>query len=108
MPIGPVDFQPIMPKVNEIARSQSELQSRIVGGEQQQAESSIRRADQNTKSVHQQDEANKAVITEKEKEKNKKNRQQAKGREGGGEKPEAKKKNDGLLPRERHTIDIRL
>ena len=108
MPIGPVDFQPIMPKVNEIARTQNEQQQRMIGGEKQQADSSAKLAEHNTKSVHDQDQANKAVITEKQKEKNKGNKQRGKKNDDDQEEMEARKKEDDRLPQERHTIDIRL
>jgi hypothetical protein len=108
VPIGPMDFQPIMPKVNEIARTQNELQQRVLSGEQQQAESAVKQAEQDTKTVHSQDEANKAIITEKERERKRQNARQGKDSEDGKEKAEDKKEKDGLLPQERHTIDIRL
>lgn len=52
MAIGPVDFRPIMSKVNEVARIQNEQQQRVLGQEQQQAEASVRQAEQDTRSVH--------------------------------------------------------
>lgn len=68
MAIGPIDFQPIMSRVNEVARIQNGQQQKIIGNEVQQAEAVFRQAEQNTKSVHAQDQANKVVITDKEKE----------------------------------------
>lgn len=108
MAIGPVDFQPIMSKVNDVARIQNEQQQRIIGHEQLQAETSVRQAEQNTKSVHSQDQANRVTISDKQKE-----------RSGGGqlkqnqesetheEKKEQKNNKKASLPQERH-IDIRL
>lgn len=66
MAIGPVDFRPIMSKVNEVARIQNEQQQRVLGQEQQQAEASVRQAEQDTRSVHSQDQTNKVTITDKE------------------------------------------
>ena len=109
MSIRPVDFQIMMPKVNEVGRVQSEQQQRQVGHEQHQVDSSVRQADHNTKSVHSQDEANKAVINEKQKDRNKKKSQKRPDEEEDKlENKDSIEKKDGRLPQERHTIDIRL
>jgi hypothetical protein len=107
MSIRPVDYQMMMPKVNEIARVQNEQQHKVIANAQQQADNSVKQAEQNTKSVHSQDEANKVNNQEKQKggkdqskEKEEKEQKQKESKPAG--------KNDGLLPQERHTIDIRL
>lgn len=106
MAIGPVDFQPIMSKVNEVARLQNEQQQRVLGHEQQQAEASIRQADQNTKSVHAQDQANKVVITDKQKERDGGGQQKQK-QESESNEEKKEQKQQSSPPKERH-IDIRL
>ena len=114
MAIGPVDFQPIMSRVNEVARIQNGQQQKIIGNEVQQAEAAVRQAEQNTKSVHKQDQANKVVITDKEKERNSggKKQNQSKDNEEREEKKERLKGTYRInkklaVPEERH-IDIRL
>lgn len=107
MSIRPVDYQIMMPRVNELARNQNEQQQRVIAHAQQQADNSVKQAEQNTRSVHSQDEANKVNNQEKQK-----------GSKGQGKEKEEKEQNqkdtkkaekkDGLLPQERHTIDIRL
>lgn len=102
MAIGPVDFRPVMSKVNDVARQQTEQQQRIIGHEQQQAESSVRQADQNTKTVHAQDEANKVTITDREERGGGRQRQKQEKEES-----EKKKKEKSANTEERH-IDVRL
>jgi hypothetical protein len=104
MSIGPVDFRPVMSKVSDLARQQTEQQQRILGQEQQQAETSVKQAEQNTKSVHSQDEASKVTIKDKE-ERGGGRQRQNQDREDREEKKD--KKEQSAKPQERH-IDIRL
>jgi len=104
MAIGPVDFRPVMSKVSDVARQQTEQQQKILGQEQQQAEATVRQADHNTKSVHAQDEANKVTITEKEERGGGRQRQNQKKEDG--EENREKKEKSAKSP-ERH-IDIRI
>lgn len=108
MSIRPVDYQILMPKVNEIARNQNDEQHRLVGHAQQQAESATKQADQSTTIVHAQDEAHKASIREKQKERNKQQNQKE-GQKKEDQETKNKQENKGSkLPQERRTIDIRL
>ncbi len=105
MAIGPVDYQILMPKVNEAARVQSELNQKMVGHAQQQADNAQKLADDETKTVHSQEEAQKLAINEDEKSKN--------GQQEQKKKKNAKDNKDeteegALLPQERTTIDIRI
>lgn len=104
MAIGPVDFRPMISKASDVARQQIEQQQKIIGHEQQQAEATIKRADQNTRSVHSQDQANKVTITEKE-ERNSGRQGQAKEQEEREEKRD--KENQKTKPKGVH-IDIRI
>lgn len=106
MSIRPVDFQLLVPKVNEIGKNQSAEQQKLTNQVLAQAERSVKTAEQQTKSVHSQKEAQKTVIQEKQREQ-KKNKGQDKQRDKDNpEKENLKQK--GTLPQERHTIDIRL
>ncbi len=107
MSIRPVDYQILMPKVNEMAKIQSSEHQKVMGQVQQQAESSIKQAHQDTQSVHSQKEAQKTVITEKHKNQGRGKGQEKKEKDA---QDENKKKSDQLKPRiqGRHTIDIRL
>lgn len=106
MSIGPVDYQILMPKVNELAKVQNEEQQKLLGQAKQQAESAVKQANIDTESVHSQKEAQKSVIAEKQK-----------GRNGNKEKREKNKdhQDDNEIISEsekpklqRHTIDIRI
>lgn len=107
MAIRPVDYQILMPKTNELARIQNEEQYKLTGHLQQKAESSNKKADQETESVHSQKEAQKTVINSEQK-----------GRDGKREKPGKNKKKDNENQADQnslkskfhkeHTIDIRL
>ncbi|NMA65996.1 MAG: hypothetical protein GX957_07105 [Clostridiaceae bacterium] len=68
MSIRPVDYQILMPKVNEMAKIQNSDQQKQVGHLQLQAENSIEQADRNIKSVHSRRETEKTVINEKQQE----------------------------------------
>lgn len=105
MSIGPVDFQILVPKVNETGKIQSESQQRMINQAQQQADNSIEQAEHDTRSVHTQSEAQKTAITEDQKRKNNNQRQDDKNAD---EKNKEKKEEEKLLPQERHTIDIRI
>ena len=67
MSIRPVDYQILMPKVNEVAKIQSEEQQRLVVQAQQNADNSVKEASQDLRSVHTQREAQKIVITDEQK-----------------------------------------
>ncbi len=107
MSIRPVDYQILMPKVNEMGKIQSSEQQKVMSQIQQQADSSIKRAYQDTKSVHGQKEAHKAVITEKEKNRNKNKGQGQKEKENQDDR-DMKSEPSGPRLQKRHTIDIRL
>ena len=64
MSIGPMDYQILMPKVNETGKIQSESQQKMINQAQQQADNSIKQSERDIKSVHTQSEAQKTVITE--------------------------------------------
>jgi len=107
MSIGPVDFQILMPKVNETGKIQSELQQKVISQAQQQVENSVKQSERDVKSVHTQREAQKIVITEEQRQKQ---NQQHRNNKNTDEEKEVKKekKEEKLLPQERHTIDIRI
>jgi hypothetical protein len=105
MSIGPVDYQILMPKVNETGRIQSETQQKMVSQAQQQADNSVEQSEQDTRSVHTQSEAQKSVITEDQRRRNNNHKQSGKNN---NEEAEEKKEEENLLPQERHTIDIRI
>lgn len=108
MSIGPVDFQILMPKVNDVAKTQSEEQQRLIAQAQQNAKNSVKEADQDTRSVHTQSEAQKTVITEEQR-KQSRNQREKQGKKGSGSEDEDNRKtNEVKLPQERHTIDIRI
>lgn len=105
--IRPVDYQILMPKANEIAKVQNSEAQKQVGQIAQQVESTDQRTEQDVRSVHSQSEAQKTVITEKEKgrnsfkEKKEKNREEKKN-------PKETKSSDPSPNESGHIIDIRL
>lgn len=103
--IGPVDYQILMPKVNEMGRIQSETQQKMISQAQQQADNSVKQSEQDTRSVHTQSEAQKTVITEDQRRQNSNQKQNSKNAD---EEAEENKKEENVLPQERHTIDIRI
>jgi hypothetical protein len=105
MSIGPVDYQILMPKVNETGKIQSEIQQKMTNQAQQQADNSIKQSERDVRSVHTQSEAQKTVITEDQRRRNNNQRQKDKNADG---KNTDKKEEEKLLPQERHTIDIRI
>jgi hypothetical protein len=105
MSIGPVDYQILMPKVHETGRIQSETQQKMVNQAQQQADNSVKESERDTKSVHTQSEAQKPVITEDQGRRSSNREQSGKNTD---KEAEEKKKDENLLPQERHTIDIRI
>lgn len=106
MSIRPVDYQMMMPKVNEIARAQSEQQQRTLAHTQKQADNAVKQAEQNTKAVHSQDDANKVSNEEKQRGRNRKEKD--KEQDGKEENEQETEKKEQMLPQERHTIDIRI
>jgi len=106
MSIRPVDFQILMPKVNEVGKNLSAEQHKMTSQVLGQAEQSVKQAEQQTKSVHSQKEAQKIAIQEKQREQKK---QKGKEKKKDEENPEKEKNQQkGTLPQERRTIDIRL
>jgi len=91
MSIRPVDYQILMPKVNEMAKIQSSEMQKQISHLQQQAENTVEQAERDTRTVHSRREAEKIAITEKQQERRndsrpkQKNRQmkQAYGKENG-------------------------
>ena len=109
MSIRPIDFQTMVPKVNEQARLQNEDQHRGVSQQQQQAENASQNAQAQTETVHQQDGAQKADIRDKEAEKRRKRKEAGKGKGGSVEEATAADPKKTLRqPTEGRTIDIRL
>jgi hypothetical protein len=107
MAIGPVDFRPMVTKVNDVARQQIEQQQRIIGHDQQVAETSLKQSDRNTRSVHAQDQANKVAITEKEERNSgRQNSEKEKGKEENKKDAETQKARP--VKAEEVHIDIRL
>lgn len=104
MAIRPVDYQILMPKVNEAAKIQSDLQQKSVSHAQQQAESSVKQAEKDTKRVHTQSETQKTIITDEERRKGSEQEQSKKKKSKKEDTAEVKTQ----LPHERHTIDIRI
>ena len=126
MSIRPVDYQILMPKVNEVGQAQNAAQLKSLSHVMQQAEHSVKQAEHDTDSVHSQSEAQKVVITEKQKDKNSRNRQNGKsgnenGDDGQSENSGGSRKQDNnrglesraeqtggrLRPGEKH-VDIRI
>lgn len=105
MSIGPVDYQILMPKVNEAGKIQSEAQQKMVSQAQQQADNSVKQSEHDTRSVHTQSEAQKATITEDQRRRNNNKGQSDKSDD---EENNDNKEEEKLLPQERHTIDIRI
>ncbi len=108
MSIRPVDYQILMPKVNDVAKTLSEEQQRLSAQAQQNAKNSVKEADQDTRSVHTQSEAQKTVITEEKKRQsgNQGKKQDKKGETS--EKDDSGNPRELKMPQERHTIDIRI
>lgn len=107
MSIRPMDYQILMPKVNEVAKNQNAEQQKLLGHILQQAESSVKKAKRDTKSVHSQNKAENTIIAEKQKDRNKNKEKQDKKSDDQDEKEAVSKL---LRPnhKEKHTIDIRL
>lgn len=103
MAIRPVDYQVLMPKVNETAKIQSELHQKMIGQTQQQADNSSKLAEQEIRSVHSQSEAQKMAITEDEG-RDKQRRHSKKDKSKSEDETEGKKQDQ----RDRQTIDIRI
>lgn len=104
MSIGPMDYQILMPKVNETGKIQSESQQKMINQAQQQANNSIKQSERDIKSVHTQSEAQKTVITEDQG--RRQHHQQKNYKRADRGKPEEKE--EEVLPQKRHTIDIRI
>ena len=62
MSIGPVDYQILVPKVNETGKIQSEMQQKLINQAQQQADNSIQQSERDVRSVHTQSEAQKQLL----------------------------------------------
>lgn len=108
MSIRPVDYQILMPKVNEVGKLQSDEQQKLIGQAQQNANNTVKEADHDTRSVHTQREAQKTVITEEQR-KQSGQQGQKQGKKGGdAEEDDNGKPGNNKLPQERHTIDIRI
>lgn len=107
MSIRPVDYQILMPKVNEVAKLQNAEHQKLIHHVQQQAESSAKQVSHDTKSVNARREAQETVISEKQKERGK-NREQKKKDEKSKDNMQNVQKSTKSIPSERHTIDIRL
>ena len=108
MSIRPIDFQTMVPKVNEQARLQNEDQHRGVSQQQQQAENASQNAQAQTETVHQQDGAQKADIRDKEAEKRRKRKEAGKAKGAAEEVAAVETKKTIRQPTEGRTIDIRL
>lgn len=104
MAIRPVDYQILMPKVNDVAKMQNAEQHKLMSQVQQQADNTQKRTDKDMKSVHKQSEAQKSVIAEKQKDR-KKNKKQG---ENEKEENNKEKATNEAKPQTRRTIDIRL
>lgn len=106
MSIGPVDYQILMPKVNEVAKNQNADQQRLMGLMQQKVDNSSQKALNETKTVHSQKEAQQAKITEDQR------RNQNKGNKENKKKDKAKTENKPELSEKKaghgRTIDIRI
>ena len=104
--IRPVDYQILMPKVNEIAKVQnSEVQKQVVNIAQQ-VESTDQRTEEDVKTVHSQSEAQKTVITEREKGRNSNSGKQEKNKEEKDQKESKSQKS--TIEKSGQFIDIRL
>lgn len=113
MSIRPIDFQTLVPKVSEQTRVQNENLQRDTSMQQQQAEMAAKDAQDNTATVHQQNDTEKAGIYDKEnKQQNKKKKRSKDGtiiEETLLEHEQLlKKKNTLKQPNEGRTIDVRL
>ncbi|HHW22812.1 MAG TPA: hypothetical protein GXX26_08030 [Clostridiaceae bacterium] len=108
MSIRPVDYQILMPKVNEVARMQSEEQQRLVGQAQQNADNSVKEALQDIRSVHTQREAQKITIADDQRNRGRDQEKKQGKKSGESEKDEGRKTGEIKLPQEKHTIDIRI
>ncbi|MGI6622449.1 MAG: hypothetical protein ACOX4T_04805 [Acetivibrionales bacterium] len=108
MSIRPVDYQILMPKVNEVAKIQSEEQQRLVAQAQQNADNSVKEASQDLRSVHTQREAQKIVITDEQKNRGRDHEKKQGKKSDESEKNGGEKTGEVKLPQERHTIDIRI
>jgi hypothetical protein len=108
--IRPVDFQSMVPKVNERVKVQNEEQQRLISQQQQNANSVAKEAQEQTSTVKTQEDVQKSAIEEKEemdkKKKNRKNQQKYKMSDEQIEKENASKKLK--QPTEGRTIDIRI
>jgi hypothetical protein len=107
MSIRPVDFQMLVPKVNERVRVQNEDQQRQISQQQQQALAADHTAEEHTSLVHTQEDAQKAQIAEKESEKQKR-RRKASAKDDEDENKNKPTTRKPIQPNEGRTIDIRL
>ena len=98
----------MVPKVSERTRTQNEEQQRNVSQQQQQAESAVQGAQTRTETVHQQEDAQKADIGERQKEKRRNRRNQDGVAEGEVDQPGNEVPKKLKQPAEGRTIDIRL
>ncbi|HHY63563.1 MAG TPA: hypothetical protein GX501_00805 [Clostridiaceae bacterium] len=108
MSIRPVDYQILMPKVNDVAKINSEEQQRLVAQAQQNADNSIKEAMHDLRSVHSQSEAQKIAITEDQRNRGRSNEKKQDKKSGNSEKDDDKGPDEVKLPQERCTIDIRI
>lgn len=108
MPIRPVDYQILMPKINEVAKTQSEEQQRLVGQAQQKADNSVKETIQDLRSVHTQREAQKMAITEEQRNHGRNNEKKQSKKKGDSREDDGEKSGELKLPQEKHTIDIRI
>jgi hypothetical protein len=106
MSIRPVDYQILMPKVNEAGKIQSETQQKMINQAQHQADNSVKQSEHDTRIVHTQSEAQKTAITDDQRQKN--SNQQQQGSKKSKEEGQEDNIDKNLLPQERHTIDIRI
>ncbi|NLU51815.1 MAG: hypothetical protein GXX10_02990 [Clostridiaceae bacterium] len=104
--IRPVDYQILMPKVNEIAKVQNNEMQKQVGNIAQQVESTDQRTEEDVKTVHSQSEAQKTVITEREKGRNSNSGKQEKNKEEKDQKESKSQKS--TIEKSGQFIDIRL
>lgn len=108
MAIRPVDYQILMPRVNETGKVQSETNQRMVGQAQQQADNAQKLADHDTKTVHSQEEAQRLTINHDEAGNSGQQEPQKKKKAKADKANKEADKDEILLPQERTTIDIRI
>lgn len=108
MSIRPVDYQILMPKVNDVAKIQSEEQQKLVAHAQQNVDNSTKETMHDLSSVHSQGEAQKISITEDQRNRSRDNEKNQGKKNEPGEKDDSGDTDKVKLPQERHTIDIRI